>query len=128
MKYYELVLKKDDEEIIYKLRLTSSNSVALEQKIGKSILDFVQDISITNVCRLLEYMAKDTDHNFGQKESFELYDILVNNGYTLYDIVYKVIYEVLVISGFLTKGELEEMVKEVNKSREYLKQEVQKML
>lgn len=129
MKYYELVLQKNGEEQTYYLRLTSSNSVALEQKCGgKSILDLVQDVSITNVCKILEYMGKDKDHNFGPKEAYELYDLLVDNGFTLFEIVYKVIYEVLAFSGFLSKKELEELVNGVMKSRQQLKNEVLEIL
>ena len=124
MKYYELVLGEET----YKLRLTSSNCVALEQIAKKGILDLVQDYSITNIIRVLEYMCKSKENNFGQKDAQELYDKLVDNGYTLYDIIYKVIYEGLVISGFLTQEELKEMIQTVNEGKKKIKEQVQKSL
>lgn len=124
MKYYELVLGEET----YKLRLTSSNCVALEQITKKGILDLVQDYSITNVIRILEYMCKSKENNFGQKDAQDLYDKLVDNGYTLYDIIYKVIYEGLVISGFLTQEELKEMIQTVNEGKKKIKEQVQKSL
>ena len=124
MKYYELQLG----EKAYQLRLTSSNCVALEQKTGKNILDLVQDYSITNITRILEYMCKSKETNFGQKEAQQLYDELVDNGYTLYDIIYKVLYEGLVFSGFLTEEELKEMIEAVDKGKKKVKDQIQKTL
>ena len=124
MKYYELVL--GDET--YQLRLTSSNCVALEQRTKKSVLDAVQDYSITNIITFLEYMCKSKENNFGQKDAQELYDKLVDNGYTLYDIIYKVIYEGLVVSGFLTEEELKEMIEQVNQGKKKLKSKIQEAL
>lgn len=124
MKYYELQLG----DKTYQLRLTSSNCVALEQKTGKNILDLVQDYSITNITRILEYMCKSKEANFGQKEAQQLYDELVDNGYTLYDIIYKVLYEGLVFSGFLTEEELKEMIETVDKGKKKVKDQIQKTL
>lgn len=124
MKYYELVLGEET----YKLRLTSSNCVALEQRTKKSVLDAVQDYSITNIITILEYMCKTKENNFGQKDAQELYDKLVDNGYTLYDIIYKVIYEGLVVSGFLTEEELKEMIDQVNQGKKKLKSKIQESL
>ena len=124
MKYYELIL--GDET--YQLRLTSSNCVALEQRTKKSVLDAVQDYSITNIITILEYMCKTKENNFGQKDAQELYDKLVDNGYTLYDIIYKVIYEGLVVSGFLTEEELKEMIEQVNQGKKKLKNKIQESL
>lgn len=124
MKYFELVL--GDET--YQLRLTSSNCVALEQRTKKSVLDAVQDYSITNIITILEYMCKSKENNFGQKDAQELYDKLVDNGYTLYDIIYKVIYEGMVVSGFLTEEELKEMIEQVNQGKKKLKSKIQEAL
>lgn len=124
MKYYILTL--DGEDI--KLRLTSADSVEIEKKTGVKLLDFIQDYSITTVTTLLKYMRRSEVPNFSEKDAYALYDKLVDNGYTLEDIVFKVIYETCVVSGFLKKSDLEEMMtfKEENQAtlREKKKQEI----
>ena len=124
MQSFELVL--GDET--YHLRLTSANCMALEQVSKKGILDLVQDASITNIVRMLEYMCKTKENNFGQKDAQELYDKLVDYGYTLFDIMYKVIYEGMVISGFLTHAELEEMIDSIKNGQKKVKQLIQEKL
>ena len=124
MKFYELTV--GDET--YQLRLTASNCLALEQKTGKKILVLAQDYSITSIVRILEYMCKGKNNNFSQKDALELYDKLIDNNYTLYDIIYKVVYEGLVFSGFLTEEELKEMIQTVEQGKKKLKQEVQEKL
>ena len=121
MKFYELEI----DSKTYKLRLTSSNAVALEKKTGVKILDLVQDYSVTTILTVLEYMCKNEENNnqFSSKEASSLYDKLVDNGYTMYDIVFKVIYEGLVAGGFLTHEELEEMTENANAKKENLKEE-----
>lgn len=126
MKYYELELKNFEEngnELIengtktYRLRLTSSNAVALENVAHRSIIDIVGDVSITNIVKVLEYMGKDAEHNFGYKEASSLYDQLCYNGYTMEDVIVDVIYGCLVHSGFLKKEELEEIRKMKTESK-----------
>lgn len=124
MKYYILTL--DGEDI--KLRLASADSVEIEKKTGVKLLDFIQDYSITTVTTLLKYMRRSEVPNFSEKDAYTLYDKLVDNGYTLEDIVFKVIYETCVVSGFLKKSDLEEMMtfKEENQAtlKEKKKQEI----
>ena len=91
------------------------------------VLDTTENI-ITNIITILEYMCKSKENNFGQKDAQELYDKLVDNGYTLYDIIYKVIYEGLVVSGFLTEEELKEMIEQVNQGKKKLKSKIQEAL
>lgn len=124
MNYF--ILELDGEEI--KLRLTSADSIEIEKKTGIKLLDFIQDYSITTVTTLLRYMRKSEVPNFSTDDACKLYDKLVDNGYTLEDIIFKVIYEVCVVSGFLKKKDLDEMVefKEQNQEtiRENKKQEL----
>lgn len=124
MKYYILTL--DGEDI--KLRLASADSVEIEKKTGVKLLDFIQDYSITTVTTLLKYMRRSEVPNFSEKDAYTLYDKLVDNGYTLEDIVFKVIYETCVVSGFLKKSDLEDMMtfKEENQAtlKEKKKQEI----
>ena len=106
MNYFILTL--DGQDI--KLRLTSADSMEIEKKTGIKLLDFIQDYSITTVTTLLRYMRKSEVPNFSEKDACALYDKLVDNGYTLEDIIFKVIYETAVVSGFLKKSDLEEML------------------
>lgn len=105
MNYYIITLNGED----IKLRLTSADSVEIEKKTGVKLLDFIQDYSITTITTLLKYMRRSDVPNFSEKDAFVLYDRLIDNGYTLEDIIFKVIYETCVVSGFLKKSDLEYM-------------------
>lgn len=101
------IINLDGEDV--KFRLKSIDCVEIEKKTGVKLLDYMQDYSITTIVTLLMYMRRGEVINFSQKEAFELYDKLIDNGYTLEDIIYKIIYETAVVSGFLKKGDLKEM-------------------
>ncbi len=119
MKFYELEL---DGEII-ELRMTTTNAKTLESKTGKSIFDLVSDMSVTNISKMLMYLLKGKKENVNEKEADELVDKLVDAGYTFEKIMMEVIFEALVVSGFLSKEQLEEAktlkeeVKENNKQK-----------
>ena len=119
MKYFELEL--DGETI--ELRMTTTNAKTLESKTGKSIFDLVQDMSVTNISKILMYLLKGKKDNVCEKEADELVDKLVDNGYTYEKIMMEIIFEALVVSGFLSKEQLEEAktlkeeVKENNKKK-----------
>ena len=119
MKFYELEL--DGETI--ELRMTTSNAKQLESKTGRSIFDLVQDMSVTNISKMLMYLLKGKKDNVNEKEADELVDKLVDNEYTYEKIMMEVIFEALVVSGFLSKEQLEETktlkeeVKESNKKK-----------
>ena len=119
MKFYELEL--DGETI--ELRMTTTNAKTLEKKTGKSIFDLVGDMSVTNISKMLMYLLKGKKENTNEKEADELVDKLVDNEYTYEKIMMEVIFEALVVSGFLSKEQLEETknlkeeVKESNKKK-----------
>ena len=119
MKYFEFEL--DGETI--ELRMTTTNAKVLESKTGKSIFDLVQDMSVTNISKMLMYLLKGKKENISEKEADELTDKLVDNGYTFEKIMMEIIFEALVVSGFLSKEQLEEAktlkeeVKESNKKK-----------
>lgn len=115
MKYFELEL--DGETI--ELRMTTTNAKTLESKTGKSIFDLVQDMSVTNISKILMYLLKGKKDNFSEKDADTLTDKLVDNGYTFERIMMEIIFEALVVSGFLSKEQLEEaktLKEEVKKS------------
>jgi cysteinyl-tRNA synthetase len=119
MKFYELELENETIE----LRMTTTNAKTLESKTGKSIFDLVSDMSVTNISKMLMYLLKGKKDNVNEKEADELVDKLVDNGYTYEKIMMEVIFEALVVSGFLSKEQLEEAktmkeeVKEQNKKK-----------
>jgi transcriptional regulator CtsR len=119
MKFYELELNNETIE----LRMTTTNAKTLESKTGKGIFDLVQDMSVTNISKILMYLLKGKKENVNEKETDELVDKLVDNGYTYERIMMEIIFEALVVSGFLSKEQLEEAktmkeeVKENNKKK-----------
>ena len=119
MKFYELELENETIE----LRMTTANAKALENKTGKSIFDLVSDMSVNNISKMLMYLLKGKKENVNEKEADELVDKLVDAGYTFERIMMEVIFEALVVSGFLSKEQLEEAktmkeeVKEQNKKK-----------
>lgn len=115
-----------------KLRLTSSECIEIENATKKSILNYIQEESMTMICTLLHYMVKEIDgqpqNNFSYKNAQVLYDELVDSGLTLKQILMDVIYETLVVSGFLEKEEWEEMkTAQTNASKRVQKKAVEKL-
>ena len=109
MRSYELELNGET----LNLRLASADCVEIEKKTGKRLLDLIQDYSITTIIMFLKYMLKANKPNISDKDAYAIYDQLIDNGYTLKAILTDVIYEGLVVSGFLAKEELEEMKKQM---------------
>lgn len=115
-----------------KLRLTSSECIEIENATKKSILNYIQEESMTMICTLLRYMIKEIDGqpqtNFSYKNAQVLYDELVDSGLTLKQILMDVIYETLVVSGFLEKEDWEEMkTAQTNASKRVQKKAVEKL-
>lgn len=111
MKYFEVELNGE----VIKLRLTSSDSTEIEHKTGKSILDLVDDYSVTNIIMFLKYLRRSELPQFSEKDAYTLYDKFVDNGYTMERIMVEVIYEGLCVSGFFEREKLEALKKELNK-------------
>lgn len=109
MKYFEVELNGE----VIKFRLTSSDCVEIEKKTGKSILDIIDEYSITTIVMFLKYMRRSELPQFSDKDAYELYDKLIDNGYTMERIVFDVVYEALCVSGFFKKEKLVELKKEI---------------
>lgn len=107
MKFYEIELEGET----IKFRLTSNDCMVIEKKTGMSIMDYVQNLSMTTVIGLLMYMRRSDISNFNEKNSSELYDKLVDSGYTLSTIISDIIMEALAVSGFMSQEELKEIKK-----------------
>jgi hypothetical protein len=123
MKYYEIDL---NEETI-KLRLTSELIMEIEKKNNKSILEIMKDVSQTNIIMLLMYMRRFEMPNFSQKEASQLYDKFIDNEYSMQDVVFKVIYEGLVVSGVMTKGELSQLKEMVGIKDKEIKKKIEEL-
>lgn len=115
-----------------KLRLTSGECIEIENATKKSILNYIQEESMTMICTLLRYMVKEINgepqNNFSFKNAQVLYDELVDSGLTLKQILMDVIYETLVVSGFLEKEDWEEMkTAQTKASKKVTKMAVEKL-
>ena len=102
---------KNGEQKELHLRLSSSDSIEIENKEKKSITSYLQNESITMMVTLLRYLRKWEDKNFSFNQAQQLYDELIDSGMSMKRILTDVIYEALVVSGFLEKEEWEEMKK-----------------
>ena len=107
MKYYEFELEGET----IKLRLTSNDCIEIEKKTGVKLLDYIQDYSMQTIITLLMYMRRSSVPNFSIKDAGELYDKLIDSEEygSMENIIYNVIFEGLVVSGFLKKEDLEEI-------------------
>ena len=124
MKFFELELNGE----IIKFRLRSEDCLAIEGKNKCKMLDYIRGYSHTTIITLLQYLRKSDVSNFSQKDACDLMDKLIDNGYTLEKIVFDVIYESLVISGFLTKEELEAMKASGQETAEKAKEKIAEVL
>lgn len=123
MKCYEIELNGE----IIKLRLTSEAIMEIEKKNNKSILEIMKDVSQTNIIMLLMYMRRFEIPNYSQKEASQLYDKFIDNEYSMQDVVFKVIYEGLVVSGVMTKGELSQLKEMVGIKDKEIKKKIEEL-
>lgn len=123
MKCYEIELNGE----IIKLRLTSEATMEIEKKNNKSIIEIMKDISQTNIIMLLMYMRRFEIPNYSQKEASQLYDKFIDNEYSMEDVVFKVIYEGLVVSGVMTKGELSQLKEMVGIKDKEIKKKIEEL-
>lgn len=113
MKYYEFELNGET----IKLRLTSNDCIEIEKKTGEKLIDYIQDYSMQTIITLLMYMRRSSVPNFSMKDASVLYDQLIDSEEygNMESVLYDVIFEGLVVSGFIKKEELEEIKKNHNK-------------
>lgn len=123
MKCYEIELNGE----IIKLRLTSELIMEIEKKNNKSIIEIMKDVSQTNIIMLLMYMRRFEIPNYSQKEASQLYDKFIDNEYSMQDVVFKVIYEGLVVSGVMTKGELSQLKEMVGIKDKEIKKKIEEL-
>lgn len=103
MKYFTFNL--NDREI--NMRLNSSDCEKIEKTYNCTLLDYVQQGSITSLVTLLQHMRAGAGETFTRNMAYSFYDELVDNGYTIEKILMDIIYETLVVSGVISKEDLE---------------------
>ena len=123
MKYYTFnYTNKEGEEKELHLRLTSADAMEIENIKKKTITEFLQDESMSMIITMLRYLRKWEDKNFSLNNAQTLYDELIDSGMSMKSIILDVIYEALVISGFLEKDVWEEMKAKIKTTQDKAKE------
>ena len=107
------------------LRLTSLDCENIEKQFNCSLLDYVQQGSITSIVNLLYYMRKGAGESYTKNMAYGFYDELVDSGYTMMDILDKIIWEGLVVSGIMSKEDLNNIRAEREKVNNMTEEEKQ---
>lgn len=123
MKCYEIELNGET----IRLRLRSVDICELEKKNNKSIIQLMKEVSQTNIVMFLMYMRRHEFPNYSNKEANELYDKLIDNDYTMTSIIFDIIYETLVVSGVMTKGELTRLKEVMGVTQEKVDKKLQEI-
>lgn len=110
------------------LRLTSLDCENIEKQFQCSLLDYVQQGTITSIVTLLYYMRKGTGENYTKNMAYSFYDELVDTGYTMMDILDKIIWEGLVVSGVMSAEDLENIRNERKKIENMTDEEKEEMV
>lgn len=111
MKFYEIELNGRT----VKFRLTSNDCMVIEKQTGKSIGEYIEDLSMTTIITLLRYMVRSSQNDFSEEDASKLYDELIDAGYVLESIITDIILEALAVSGFMKKADLEKIKEAKNK-------------
>lgn len=124
MRYFTFNL--NDKEI--NMRLNSSDCEKIEKQYNCTLIDYVQQGSVTSLVTLLQYMRAGAGETFTRNMAYGFYDELVDNGYTIEKILTEIIYETLVVSGVLSKEDLEEIKNEKEKIKNMTDEEKMELL
>ena len=114
---------KNGETKELKLRLTSGEACEIENAKKVKIVEYLQEESMTMIVTMLRHLIKWENKNFSLNNAQMLYDELIDSGLSMKRILTEIIYEALVVSGFLEKAEWEEMklmLKEVENKKKQL--------
>ena len=110
------------------LRLTSLDCENIEKQYNCTLIDYVQQGSITSIVTLLMYMRKGAGENFSKNMAYGFYDELVDAGYTMMDILDKVIWEGLVVSGVMSAEDLANIRAEKKKVEQMTDEEKEELV
>ena len=97
------------------LRLISQDCENIEKQFNCRLLDYIQQCSVTSIVNLLYYMRKGAGENFTKNMAYGFYDELVDAGYTIKEILDKIIWEGLVVSGVISEDDLKDIREEREK-------------
>lgn len=109
------------------LRLSSIDCENIEKQFNCSLFDYVQQGSITSIVTLLYYMRKGAGESFTKNMAYSFYDELVDAGYTMMDILDKVIWEGLVVSGVMSAEDLKNIRNEREKIKNMTEEEKEEL-
>ncbi|MBQ8931551.1 MAG: hypothetical protein IJ045_03870 [Ruminiclostridium sp.] len=97
------ILKIKDRE--YRLKITAANAIELEKKLGKSLVDGMADFDkVGTLTAYLSASLKAYENIAG--EVTELYDDYINEGGSMSQLS-DVLVEVLIVSGFLQRPQID---------------------
>ena len=123
MNYYTFnYTNKQGEQKELRLRLTSADAMEIENIKKKSITEVLQEESLSMVITMLRYLRKWEEKNFSLTNAQQLYDELIDSGLSMKSILIDVIYEALVVSGFLEKDVWEEMKSQIKATEKKAKE------
>lgn len=124
MKYFTFNL--NDKEI--NMRLNSIDCEKIEKTYNCTLIDYVQQGSVTSLVTLLQYMRAGTGETFTRNMAYGFYDELIDSGYTIEKILMEIIYETLVVSGVISKEDLDDIKKENEKIKNMTNEEKMELL
>ena len=124
MRYFTFNL--NNKEI--NMRLNSSDCEKIEKTYNCTLLDYVQQGSVTSLVTLLQYMRAGAGETFTRNMAYGFYDELVDNGYTIEKILMDIIYETLVVSGVLSKEDLGNIKSENEKIKNMTEEEKKELI
>lgn len=129
MNYYTFnYTNKQGEEKELRLRLTSADAMEIENIKKKPITEVLQEESLSMVITMLRYLRKWEEKNFSLTNAQQLYDELIDSGLSMKSILIDVIYEALVVSGFLEKDVWEEMKAKIKTTEKKAKETILEVL
>lgn len=124
MKYFTFQL--NNEEI--NMRLNSSDCEQIEKTYDCTLLDYVQQGSVTSLITLLQHMRAGAGEKFTRNMAYGFYDELVDAGYTIERIIMEIIYETLVVSGVISEEDLENIKSEKEKINNMTEEEKKELI
>lgn len=110
------------------LRLTSMDCENIEKQYNCSLINYVQQTSITSLITLLMYMRKGAGETFTKNQAYSFYDELVDSGYTIESMLMEIIYPALVVSGVLSEEDFKEIKEEREKVKNMTNEEKEEMV
>ncbi len=110
------------------LRLTSMDCENIEKQYNCSLINYVQQTSITSLINLLMYMRKGAGETFTKNQAYSFYDELVDSGYTIESMLMEIIYPTLVVSGVLSEEDFKEIKKERDRVKNMTNEEKEEMI